>query len=154
SLPDAYNAAIHGIGIGPTVGSCGTAAYTKSPVIVEDIAIDPLWDDFRDLALTHGLRACWSTPLLASDGRVLGTFAMYYRQPRSPSEDDFQLIRLVTRTATLAIEHQRQEDERERLMVREQQARRQTEESGERYHTLFDSVPIAIYSCAADGVIE
>jgi GAF domain-containing protein len=82
SLPTSYIEAIDGIAIGPSVGSCGTAAYRGEPVIVSNIATDPLWSDFRDLALGHGLRACWSTPILSSEGRVLGTFAIYYREPR------------------------------------------------------------------------
>src|SRR2546427_5072143 len=73
SLPAAYNRAIDGLAIGPAVGSCGTAAFRGEPVIVDDIASDPLWADFRDLAESHGLRACWSTPVLAASGRVLGT---------------------------------------------------------------------------------
>jgi GAF domain-containing protein len=77
SLPEAYNAAIDGIAIGPTVGSCGTAVHRREPVIVVDIASDPLWRDFRDLALSHGLRSCWSTPIFSDDDDVLGTFAMY-----------------------------------------------------------------------------
>jgi PAS domain S-box-containing protein len=115
SLPDAYNAAIDGIAIGPTVGSCGTAAYTKAPVVVADIATDPLWADFRDLASAHGLRACWSTPIFAADGDVLGTFAMYYGEPRTPSEEDEQRIAFATRTAALAIERYRAEEMRARL---------------------------------------
>jgi len=71
SLPKSYTEAIDGASIGPAAGSCGTAAYRKAPVIVSDIAQDPLWADYRDLALPHGLRACWSTPVLALDGRVL-----------------------------------------------------------------------------------
>ena len=77
SLPHAYNVAIHGITIGEGVGSCGTAAHRKSPVYVADIMTDPLWTDFRDLAAEHGLRACWSTPILSRGGEVLGTYAMY-----------------------------------------------------------------------------
>ncbi len=74
------------LAIGPSVGSCGTAAYRVEPVIVSDIATDPLWADYRELALAHSLRACWSTPMLSSDGRVLGTFAMYYREtPPAPT---------------------------------------------------------------------
>jgi GAF domain-containing protein len=103
SLPDAYNAAIDGIAIGPSVGSCGTAAYCGHPIYVADIAADPLWQDFRDLALAHGLRACWSTPIVAEDDRILGTFALYYRQPRSPTERDRELIRRAVRTAALLI---------------------------------------------------
>src|SRR5258706_1951322 len=74
SLPVAYADAIDGIAIGPSVGSCGTAAYRAERVTVCDIAADPLWADYRDLALAHGLRACWSAPILSSEGRVLGTF--------------------------------------------------------------------------------
>ena len=81
SLPDDYNRAIDGAPIGPRVGSCGTAAYTGRPVVVSDIATDPLWADFKDLALAADLRACWSTPILSKRGDVLGTFAIYYREP-------------------------------------------------------------------------
>lgn len=144
SLPDSYNQAINGIHIGPAVGSCGTAAFTGRAVIVEDIANDPLWADFRDLALAHGLRACWSTPLTDRTGRVRGTFAMYYRQPRSPSEDDFHLIRLVTRTAVLAIEHQQLQDERAELLARERQALRSVEAGRQRLHDLIMEAPAAI----------
>ena len=86
SLPQAYNDAIHGAAIGPAVGSCGTAAFRGETVVVTDIADDPLWVDYRDLAMAHGLRACWSTPVKAADGRVLGTFAIYYREPRAPTQ--------------------------------------------------------------------
>src|SRR6266702_6798068 len=85
SFPEAFMAAVDGVEIGPCVGSCGTAAYRKEQVIVCDIATDPLWADYRDLALGHGLRECWSTPVLSSTGKVLGTFAIYYREPRSPT---------------------------------------------------------------------
>jgi signal transduction histidine kinase len=124
SLPKVFTDTINGVQIGPAVGSCGTAAFTRQPVFVEDIAQDPLWAGIRELALPHGLRACWSTPLIAGSGQVLGTFAMYYRQPRLPTPDDLHLIRLVTRTAILAIEHKRAEEEKEQLRQREQQAMR------------------------------
>lgn len=127
SLPKAYNDAVHGIHIGPAVGSCGTAAFTRRPVIVEDIAHDPLWADVREIALAHDLRACWSTPLIAATGQVLGTFAMYYRQPRRPTSDDLQVIHLVTRIAILAIEHKQAEEEKEQLRLREQQAQFQAQ---------------------------
>ena len=104
SLPDDYNAAIDGIEIGPEVGSCGTAAYNDKTVVVWDIANDPLWADFKDLALKHNLSACWSTPIHGSDGRVLGTFANYYRVVRDPSPVDRELTEMVTRTAAKAIE--------------------------------------------------
>jgi PAS domain S-box-containing protein len=144
SLPEAYNQAIHGLAIGPASGSCGTAAYTKSPVIVEDIGEDPLWADYRDLALSHGLRACWSTPLIARDGRVLGTFAMYYRHPRLPTTDDEHLIQIVTRTAVLAIEHKQADEERQRLLEREQQALHQVKAERQRLHDLFMEAPALI----------
>src|SRR5882762_8796452 len=85
NLSKTYTEAIDGAFIGPAVGSCGTAAHRAEQVIVTDIAADPLWADFRDLALAHSLRACWSTPIFSSEGKVIGTFAMYYREPRSPS---------------------------------------------------------------------
>ena len=129
SLPAGYNAAIDGVAIGPKVGSCGTAAFRKQPVVVTDIATDPLWADFRDLALAHGLRACWSTPIFAAAGHVVGTFAIYYRVPRAPEAADWELIQLVTRTAALAIERKLAEEERGRLLESERQARAEAEEA-------------------------
>ena len=107
SLPASYNEAIDGLVVGPEVGSCGTAVFRRETIIVTDIAEDPLWADFRDLALRHGLRACWSTPILDTDGRVLGTLAVYYREPRPPRPSHRQLIDLLTRTAAIAIERHR-----------------------------------------------
>ncbi|TWJ21267.1 GAF domain-containing protein [Micromonospora endolithica] len=104
SLPDFYNHAIDGIATGEGVGSCGTAAHRREPVIVTDIAVDPFWDDFRELAGQAGLAACWSTPILARDGGLLGTFAMYHRTPRVPQDSDLALARLFAGTAALAIE--------------------------------------------------
>jgi PAS domain S-box-containing protein len=110
SLPAEYAEAIDGIVIGPSVGSCGTAAYRKQPVIVSDIATDPLWADFRELALAHGLRACWSTPILSSTGKVLGTFAIYYREPRSPTPQDHNVIEQITHLASIALERDQAEE--------------------------------------------
>ncbi|HYR23539.1 MAG TPA: GAF domain-containing protein [Chthoniobacterales bacterium] len=104
NLPKAYTEAIDGAFIGPAVGSCGTAAYRAEQVIVSDIAADPLWADFRDLALTHSLRACWSTPVFSSEGKVIGTFAMYYREPRSPSPQEQDTIKHITHLAGVAIQ--------------------------------------------------
>lgn len=104
SLPGFYNEAIDGISTGEGVGSCGTAAHRREPVIVTDIATDPFWDDFRDLAGRAGLAACWSTPILARDGSLLGTFAMYHSSPRVPQESDLALTRVFAGTAALAIE--------------------------------------------------
>jgi PAS domain S-box-containing protein len=104
NLPKTYTEAIDGAFIGPSVGSCGTAAYRAEQVIVSDIAVDPLWADFRDLALAHSLRACWSTPIFSSEGKVIGTFAMYYREPRSPSAREQDTIKHITHLAGMAIQ--------------------------------------------------
>jgi len=104
SLPRAYVDAIDGAAIGPSAGSCGTAAYRTEQVIVSNIAADPLWADFRDLALAHSLRACWSTPIFSSEGKVIGTFAMYYREPRSPSPREQDTIKHITYLAGVAIQ--------------------------------------------------
>jgi PAS domain S-box-containing protein len=104
SLPKAYTNAIDGLVIGPSVGSCGTAAYRGEQVIVEDIATDPLWADYREAALPHSLRACWSTPVFSSQGKVIATFAMYYHEPRSPTPRDQETIEQITHLAGVAIE--------------------------------------------------
>jgi PAS domain S-box-containing protein len=104
SLPKAYIDAIDGAVIGPSAGSCGTAAYRGEPVIVEDIATDPLWASYRDLALPHSLRACWSTPVFSSQGKVIATFAMYYRQSRRPTQRDQEVIDQITHLAGIAIQ--------------------------------------------------
>jgi PAS domain S-box-containing protein len=104
NLPKTYTEAIDGTFIGPAVGSCGTAAFRAEQVIVSDIAADPLWADFRDLALAHSLRACWSTPIFSSEGKVIGTFAMYYREPRSPSPREQETIKHITYLAGVAIQ--------------------------------------------------
>ncbi len=110
SLPKIYCEAIHGAEIGPNAGSCGTAAFTGHAIYVTDIATDPLWDDYRHLALPHGLRACWSTPILDAAGRVIGTFAVYHLTPRSPTPDEVESIRLITDHVAQAILWSRGED--------------------------------------------
>lgn len=110
TLPETYNQAIHGIRIGPNVGSCGTAAYERRPVFVCDISSDPRWTDFKDLAAGHGLGACCSTPLLSSQGELLGTLAMYYRQPHDPGVLERQLIERTTHLAAIVIERKWDED--------------------------------------------
>jgi diguanylate cyclase (GGDEF)-like protein/PAS domain S-box-containing protein len=107
SLPESYNKAVDGIVIGPSAGSCGTAAYRRECVIVEDIEADPLWAEWRGLALHHGLRACWSMPILSAGGRVLGTFAIYSRAPGRPSQHDMQLVETATYLVKLALERER-----------------------------------------------
>jgi PAS domain S-box-containing protein len=104
SLPEPYIAAIEGLSIGPNAGSCGTAMYRKEPVVVTDILQDPLWESYRAMAEPHVLRACWSTPILAHSGKVLGSFAMYYREPRSPSPSENRALEMATHLAGIAIE--------------------------------------------------
>ncbi len=107
SLPRPYIEAIDGSEIGPCAGSCGTAAYLGAAVFVSDIATDPLWADYKQVALPHGLRACWSTPILTRGRKVLGTFAMYHREPREPTVRDLMLVDLITQTAALVIDRER-----------------------------------------------
>ncbi|MRG57817.1 EAL domain-containing protein [Phyllobacterium sp. SYP-B3895] len=111
SLPAAFTRAIDGIAIGPHSGSCGTSAYRHESVIVADIANDPLWTDFRDLAELHGLRSCWSTPILTHQGTVLGTFAMYSGKVRKPGSLEMRLTKKIVRIAGIAIERKRAEDQ-------------------------------------------
>jgi diguanylate cyclase (GGDEF)-like protein/PAS domain S-box-containing protein len=110
SLADAYTKAIDGIRIGPTVGSCGTAVYHRKAVIVTDIMSDPLWKDYCHVAEPHGYRSCWSTPILAHDGAVLGVFAMYSTTVREPTPVESRLIDITIRIAGIAIERKRAED--------------------------------------------
>ena len=104
SLPSDYCEAIHGMEIGDKIGSCETAAYRNELIIVDDIASHPYWTKICDLALNEGLKACWSHPILATDGHVLGTFAMYYREPRKPTEAELMFIRENASLAGIAIE--------------------------------------------------
>jgi len=131
SLPPEYCQAIAGARIGPSVGSCGTAAYRKQPVVVSDIASDPLWTEYRQLALPHGLRACWSTPIMTQDGTTLGTFAVYYRQPRSPDAQHLRIIAHATHLAGIAIEHDR--------------AKIELRAAEDRYRTLVERLPAITY---------
>ena len=131
SLPDAYNRAINGTTIGPKAGSCGTAAHENRQVIVSDIASDPLWADYRELALGHGLRACWSTPVHGSEGKILGTFAIYYREPRQPGPAELELIARVAHITRIAIERKHAEE-----ALRENEVK---------FRTLFENAGDAIF---------
>ncbi|NNE93919.1 MAG: response regulator [Verrucomicrobiales bacterium] len=128
ALPDEYNAAIDGVCIGPQVGSCGTAAFTGERVVVSDIETDPLWKDFKDLALGFNLRACWSNPILSAQGAVLGTFAIYHSEPNQPSSEDEATVQLLTHTAALVIERDRERKERQEIAASLKEADRRKDE--------------------------
>jgi PAS domain S-box-containing protein len=110
SLPDFYQEAVEGLSIGPDVGCCGTAAYTQELCVVDDILTNPSWERFRDLVAEIGLKSCWSHPIISSDKRVLGTFAMYYRDHRSSNQDEVELIQDAAHIAGIAIERKLGED--------------------------------------------
>jgi len=138
-LPKAYCEAIDGVVIGPSVGSCGTAAYTGEQVIVSDIEHDPRWGDFKSFALEHDLRACWSTPILSSKNQILGTFAIYYPCIKKPTEAHLSLISLFTHLSSFAIEKQQNEAE-----IRDSENYRRT---------LFETSPIGLALCRKDGTL-
>ncbi|RMD99367.1 MAG: PAS domain S-box protein [Bacteroidetes bacterium] len=138
SLPAAYNSAIDGVRIGPKVGSCGTAAYKKELIIVEDVQTDPLWENYRELAAKYKLRACWSLPIIdREEGEVLGTFALYYEQPRQPGEKELKLIHTAGYIAGIAIKRIR---EKEKLLASEA-----------KYRSLFYNVPVGLYQSTPAG---
>src|SRR4029077_17828162 len=127
----AYTDAIDDAMIGPTAGSCGTAAYRAQQVIVSGIGTDPLWADYRELALPHGLRACWSTPVFSSDGTVIATFAMYSREPRSPSLRDQHIVEQITHLAGIAIQRKLDEDK--------------LRDSEDQWRAIFENNPIMFF---------
>jgi PAS domain S-box-containing protein len=139
-LPESYTKAIDGAVIGAEVGSCGTAAFFRRPIYVEDIAVDPLWQDYKHLALPHGLRACWSTPIIDLNGQVLGTFAIYYLRPALPTEQHLRLIDLATHTAAICLGRHKQV-----------QALRDSES---RFRQLAESLPQLVWTCGPDGYCD
>ncbi len=124
SLPSEYNQALNGIMIAPDVGCCGSAAATGRRVIAEDVATDPRWAAFRELALEHDLRACWSEPILSPNGRVLGTFAMYYRKPSRPTPEELHLVDAAARLAAVAIGRTHAAEEQRSLEAQMRQAQK------------------------------
>ena len=108
SLPRAYCAALDGMATGPNAGSCGTAAHFNKEIIVSDIATDPLWQDFKELALPHGLRSCWSQPIRSPSGAVLGTLACYRREVHVPTPAEREAVALLVNTAALILDHRRE----------------------------------------------
>ena len=123
NLPESYSQVLNGLSIGAVAGSEGTAAYRGEPVIVNDIAIHPLWKDFRELALSHGLRACSSWPIFSTEGKVLATFAMYYSKPHTPNHYEQELKTIATQLAKIAIERSCEQDDllRSNVMLKAQQ---------------------------------
>ena len=117
SLPAAYRKAINGLAIGKEAGSCGTAAFRNERVVVRDIATDPLWENYRHLALPHGMASCWSQPIRSASGEVLGTFAMYYDEPREPTIDDLYIITAAADRAGVMIDKAREGANREQLVA-------------------------------------
>ena len=117
NLPHAYNEAVDGLKIGEGVGSCGTAAFRGTPVVVEDILDHPLWTDFKSLAEEHGLRACWSTPIMSSHQDVLGTFACYYKETKLPTDLEWELMNRLGHLAAIVME--REQHQQQLLEIKE-----------------------------------
>ena len=138
SLPDDYTRRLDGQPVGPRVGSCGTVMQSGRPVIVTDIRSDPQWDVLRDAAVSSGLRACWSTPILSSQKKVLGSFAMFCDTPRGPSREELRLIETAADLAGAAIDHHRS-----------QEALRQSEE---RNRAILRAIPDWMFVLSNDGV--
>jgi signal transduction histidine kinase len=138
SLPVDYLRAIDGQSIGPRVGSCGTAMYLGQRVIVTDILTDVLWADYRDLACRFNLRACWSMPIFSPERKVLGSFAMYYSEPREPRQDELRLIETAADIARIAIEQRRAYD-----ALRHSEAR---------VHAILRAIPDWMFLTTVDGV--
>jgi PAS domain S-box-containing protein len=154
NLPIEYCKLIDGLCIGPIAGSCGTAAFKKERVIVRDIATDPLWEPYRKLVAPFGLRACWSTPIIDSGGKVLGTFAMYYEEPKEPTSGDIQLTETATLLAKNVIKRARattklraRTDAAERLAVALQ-------ESETRFRMMAETIPIQVWTAKPDGMLD
>jgi signal transduction histidine kinase/PAS domain-containing protein len=122
-LPAAYNAAVDGQPIGPRAGSCGTAMFRRAPVIVADIETDPLWDDYRALAREHGLRSCWSFPIVDQHARVLGTFALYHRAPRSIDDASRALMARAAHVTGIVLDRRALDEQRRALAGRIEAAR-------------------------------
>ncbi|APW48077.1 diguanylate cyclase domain-containing protein [Rhodoferax antarcticus] len=139
SLPAFYNQAVVGLEISLGCGSCGTAAFTGQRVVVQDIATHPYWANYKALAQQADLGACWSQPILASGGKVLGTFAIYHRQVHAPTAHDIMVIEQSARLASIAIEHKRTQAA---LLASE-----------DMFRTLFETLPTGVLYQNADGYI-
>ena len=147
NVPEAYRAATDGVGIGPNVGSCGAAAYLREPVFVSDILSHPNWANFGDPVLQSGLRAAWSTPIMSHDGKVLGTFCMYYREVRHPQNADIELIDHASRIAAIAIE-------RDRSQEALRSALDEIRDSEAKLRRVIDTIPALVWWTLPDGSKE
>jgi PAS domain S-box-containing protein len=147
NLPEAYRAATDGVCIGPNVGSCGAAAYLRKPVFVSDIVSHPNWANFRGIVLQSGLRAAWSTPIMSQDGKVLGTFCMYYREVRHPGPGEIQLIDYAGRVVGIAIERDRSQSALKKAFV-------EIRNSEDRLRTIVDTIPGFVCTLNASGEVE
>jgi formate hydrogenlyase transcriptional activator len=143
-VPKGWVEAITPLKIGPSIGSCGSAAFLKQRVIVSDIATDPLWADCRELALSYGLRAAWSQPLLSKNQDVLGTFGMYYPEARTPSETDLRLIEGAGHIAVIAIEGERSQEAL-------RSAFEEIRNSEARLRKIIDTIPTLAWCTLPDG---
>jgi PAS domain S-box-containing protein len=146
-LPKGWVDAITPLKIGPCIGSCGTAASLKQQVIVSDIATDPLWADYRDVALSYGLGAAWSRPLISKNQEVLGTFCLYYAEARSASETDLRLIEGADHIAVIAIEGERSQEAL-------RSAFEEIRDSEERLRKIIDTIPTLAWCSLPDGTGE
>jgi PAS domain S-box-containing protein len=138
-LPEEYSRAIVGRAAGPAAGSCGTAIWRRERVIVTDTQRDPLWADYAELAAQHGLAACWSTPIFDGARNAVGTFAVYYRTPRAPNDEELECVERAASVAAVAIAAQR--------------SRQQIEDREQRFRSLFTYVPEAVFALDMEGNI-
>src|SRR5436305_3441854 len=143
-LPKVYVQSVNGAPIGPRNGSCGTAMYTRQPVVVTDVLTDPLWEDYRDLAEKSGLRACWSTPIISSEGEVLECFAIYRQESRGPRPGEQRLTEVATHLAGIAIQRQRARAELLALNAElEDRVQRRTSELREKNQQMEEELKMA-----------
>jgi GAF domain-containing protein len=143
--------AITPLPIGPRMGSCGTAAFQKQRIITPDIANDPLWsgtpaEEYREIALRNGLRAAWAQPLISKSDELLGTFAMYYSEPRSPSAGDLQVIEGASHIALIAVETDRSRASLKKAFDELAKSKAQLE-------TILNTIPAVAWRAEADGSI-
>ncbi|MDY6941577.1 MAG: EAL domain-containing protein [Pseudomonadota bacterium] len=136
-LPDEYNQVVDGTAVGPAVGSCGTAIFRRERVVVTDIRSDPLWADYQELAELARVRACWSTPVIAADGRVLASFAVYFREPKSPTADELALLDRLGHLVRIAIERVRSAEALQRSVTL--------------YEATFEQAGVGISHLSTDG---